>query len=88
MGEVDGSFPIFLDRVVEFPDGKSYELLESLTNLRGCHDGTPAEARILFTCREVTPGSSEPGKEEYVMKIKAQYATHVDRPVTNFGILH
>ena len=74
MGEVTESFPEYLDREVDFPDGSRYVLLEPLTSLRECQDGTPAESRILFTCRKVKPESSQGLNEDLVMKIKVQYA--------------
>ncbi|KEF59085.1 uncharacterized protein A1O9_03929 [Exophiala aquamarina CBS 119918] len=62
--------PSFLDRVVEFSDGISYQLLQPLTTFRHCHDGTPAEGRIVYTCSRID--SSIACSDEYIMKIKAQ----------------
>ncbi|KAF2096868.1 hypothetical protein NA57DRAFT_78457 [Rhizodiscina lignyota] len=62
------SSPEFLDKVVDFPDGASYELVHPITDYRACHDGTPLEARILYTCKWL--GST--GDQEYVMKVKVQ----------------
>ena len=59
--------PEFLDKVVEFPDGARYELLQPLTDYRACHDGIPAEARILYICKELK------SDQEYVVKVKVQY---------------
>ena len=67
-GGVDGALPPFLDRIVDFGDA-SYELIHPITELRSCHDGHPAESRILFTCRQMTP---EKGCQEAIMKIKVQ----------------
>ena len=75
MGEVNGPFPDFLDREVDFPHGSRYVLLEPLTSLRECQDGTPAESRILFTCRKAKPESSQSLGEEVVMKVKVQYGS-------------
>jgi len=61
--------PEFLDKIVHFPDGASYNLLRPLTDYRACHDGTPLEARILYICRR----SDSDGDEEYVVKVKVQY---------------
>ncbi|EXJ90801.1 hypothetical protein A1O1_03905 [Capronia coronata CBS 617.96] len=78
------SIPPFLDKVVEFPTSKvSYVLERPLATYRQCHDGTPAEARMVFTCRRMksrlassspdkTDGESK-GEAEFVMKIKVQY---------------
>jgi hypothetical protein len=63
--------PNYLNKVVVFPDGSSYELLKPLATYRSCHDGTPAEARIVLTCRRTDNDSSS--QDEYVMKIKIQY---------------
>lgn len=62
------SSPDFLDRIVDFPDGASYKLLDPLTDYRACHDGTPLEARIVYTCRRVDSDNDV----EAVVKIKVQ----------------
>ncbi len=71
--------PSFLDPVVDFPDGVCYELAKPLATYRSCQDGTPFEARMVFTCRRRGGGrTSSSGRgtdEEFVMKIKVQYAT-------------
>jgi len=69
-----GTIPHFLGnlKVVDFPEGESYELLQPLTNFRHCQDGTPAEARIVFICRQLGSHSQQPSKDEFVMKIKVQ----------------
>jgi len=69
MQETDKSIPTFLDKVVDFK-GTSYELIQPLTNFRHCHDGVPAEARIVFTCKQI---GHDP-QSENVIKIKVQYA--------------
>jgi hypothetical protein len=61
--------PEFLDKVVDFPDGASYNLLHPLTDYRACHVGTPLEARILYTCKQ----SDSDSDQEYVVKVKVQY---------------
>jgi hypothetical protein len=75
MEGADGAIPAFLAKVVDFSEGISYELLQPLTNFRHCHDGTPAEARIVFLCRQLGPDSQQPSNNEFVMKIKVQYST-------------
>ena len=72
MADIQAMIPLFLDRVVEFSDGVSYKLLRPLTTFRDCHDGTPAEGRIVFTCgrSDQTIGCAD----EYIMKIKARYS--------------
>lgn len=44
----------FLDQILTFPDGTSYQRLEPITDFRQCHGTTPPERRILFRCRRVT----------------------------------
>jgi len=79
MAEATVSVPAFIDRVVEFPGGVSYELLRPLTTYRHCQDGTPAEARIVFTCRQIAsrdgPLTATTGaaSEGFVMKIKVRF---------------
>jgi len=69
MGE-EAQFPIppYIDRIIEFDDGKSYELLQPLTTFRHCHDGTPPEARMVFICR--LREQADAGTQEYVVKVK------------------
>ncbi|KIX01332.1 uncharacterized protein Z518_09057 [Rhinocladiella mackenziei CBS 650.93] len=74
------SIPSYITNPVYFPGAKdeegnaSYELLRPLTTLRHCQDGSPAEARIIFTCRRTSSDSGEDKgqDEEFVMKIKVQ----------------
>ena len=73
MKEGDEAFPAFLEKVVEFPDGGRYELLDPLTQLRECQDGTPPEARILLNCRRFNSDSSQYEDDQLVMKVKVQY---------------
>lgn len=72
MANADQQIPAFVDRVVDFPDGKSFEILKPLTDYRKCHDGVPLEARIVFTCRQVKPELSPDMDSEFVMKVKVQ----------------
>ncbi|ETN39082.1 uncharacterized protein HMPREF1541_05304 [Cyphellophora europaea CBS 101466] len=72
----NGMLPPFLDHVIDFPDA-SYGLLEPITELRSCHDGVPAESRILFTCRQTKP---EGETEDAIMKIKVQIPGGDRRP--------
>lgn len=71
MAEGEILIPAFLDKVVDFSDGASYRLLRPLTTFRSCHDGVPAEGRIVFTCSRIDHGDQ--CSEEYIMKIKARY---------------
>lgn len=73
MGESAPITPQYIDEIVDFPNGCSYQLLKPLATYRSCHDGTPAEARIVLTCRRMECGSSSDNGQEYVMKIKIQY---------------
>lgn len=58
-----------MDKIVDFPDGSSFEMLEPLTNFRKNQDGTPAEGRILFTCKQTTGPQTD---TELVAKVKVQ----------------
>ncbi|OQV09065.1 hypothetical protein CLAIMM_13243 [Cladophialophora immunda] len=78
MEEAAPILPRYLDKVVDFADGNSYELLKPLATYRSCHDGTPAEARIVLTCRRLNENSSS--EDEYVMKIKIQIPGGERRP--------
>ena len=84
MEDTEGQTLAFLTKKIYFPDHvTSYELLEPLTNYRVCHDGTPPEARIVFTCRRPVADSQQNGysDEEYIMKIKVQVsASGNDKP--------
>lgn len=63
--------PAFLDRIIPFPSGASYEILDPITALRSCHDSAPAEARLVATCRQLDTRRSA---EILIMKIKVQYS--------------
>lgn len=65
----DEPVPEFVPRQVTFSSGDTFELVKPLTNYRSCHDGTPFEARIVFTCRRV---SDEASTEDLIMKVKFQ----------------
>ncbi|KAK5123906.1 hypothetical protein LTR85_002102 [Meristemomyces frigidus] len=61
----------FLDTIVEFNKGTSYERLQPITDYRP----DPGEARILYICRQTQGGrnrSQDSDDEEFVMKIKIQ----------------
>ncbi|OAL37465.1 hypothetical protein AYO20_03314 [Fonsecaea nubica] len=73
MAEAAPVLPCYIDKVVEFPDGTAFELLKPLATYRSCHDGTPAEARVVLTCRPCS-GDCSP-VDEYVMKIKIHTTT-------------
>jgi hypothetical protein len=63
----------FLDKILTFPDGTSYQRLEPITDFRQCHGVTPPERRILFRCRRVAQESSSQHKEEeHILKVKVQ----------------
>ncbi|KAK7894109.1 hypothetical protein LTR67_006811 [Exophiala xenobiotica] len=66
--------PPYIDRIVDFDDGKSYELLQPLTTFRHCHDGTPPEARMVFVCRQ-RARADVGGTQEYVVKVKIRVPT-------------
>ncbi|KAK4947921.1 hypothetical protein LTR10_013429 [Elasticomyces elasticus] len=69
------SMPVYIDRVVDFPEGASYEITCPLTTFRHCHDGRPAEARMVFTCRQISQGTAS--SAEYVMKVKVRVPDRV-----------
>jgi hypothetical protein len=74
----------FLDKILTFPDGTSYQRFEPITDFRQCHGVTPPERRILFRCRRVVAVSPEESPsnenndnneeegEEHILKIKVQ----------------
>lgn len=70
MGDADIHLPAFLSKTVEFAPGVCYELLQPITTFRHCHDGTPAEGRIVLTCRRVQ--DNKVNLPEYIIKIKAR----------------
>jgi len=67
----------FLDSIVSFPDGSTYERLRPITDYRR----DPGEARILFICKRKCIHDSRSGiatsedDRELIMKIKVQYVT-------------
>ena len=84
MEDTEGQTLPFLTRTVDFAEhNASYELLKPLTNYRVCHDGMPAEARIVFSCKRTASGPQQNGHsdEGYIMKIKIQVsAPGSDKP--------
>lgn len=68
MNADERTVPDFLDLVIDFPKGITYQLLEPLTNYRSCHDGTPLEARMVFLAKRTTP----PSDDKFVIKVKVQ----------------
>jgi hypothetical protein len=78
--DTEGSSLPFLTKVVSFPNEHlSFELIKPVTNFKSCHDGTPSEARVLFTCRKVPTAAGtthetqkSSSDEEFIMKIKVQ----------------
>lgn len=73
MGSLNYKIPDFLPKVVDFSEGKSFEIIRPLTDFRKCHDGKPLEARVVFICKEVSSEHAQHGNEEFVMKVKVQY---------------
>ncbi|OCT49265.1 hypothetical protein CLCR_05088 [Cladophialophora carrionii] len=73
MGDSPPVVPGYIDKILKFPDGSSYELLRPLATYRSCHDGTPAEARIVLTCQRTEADSAS--TDEYVVKIKIHTTT-------------
>lgn len=69
MGAAEEAIPDFVEPRITFSSGQTYEILEPLNDYRSCHDGTPQEARMVFTCRRV---GSEPSSEVLIMKTKTQ----------------
>ena len=74
MGSVDEALPPFLAslKIVNFPDGTSFELLEPITTFRHCHDGSPREARIVYRCKRAKAASAPDDEDEFIMKLKVQ----------------
>lgn len=82
--DIEGTPLPFLSNIIHFPtENLSFELLKPVTNFKSCHDGTPSEARVVFTCRKVQSGTTsvagsesegkqDDGAEEFIMKIKVQ----------------
>ncbi|KAF2717020.1 hypothetical protein K431DRAFT_167118 [Polychaeton citri CBS 116435] len=68
-----------VENLVTLSNGQSFETLEPITDFRQCHDGSPAEARILFLCRQVKP-EIHAGREA-VLKVKVQ-VYHDSRPMS------
>jgi hypothetical protein len=73
----------FLDQILTFPDGTSYQRLEPITDFRQCHGVTPPERRILFRCRRIAssegasstpenPSNESKEDDECILKIKVQ----------------
>jgi len=60
----------YLPKCIDFQDGTSYQRLQPVTDVRQCHDGFPAEARILFYCKRTQP--KDQGGDDLVLKVKIQ----------------
>ncbi|KAK5087852.1 hypothetical protein LTS08_008375 [Lithohypha guttulata] len=80
MAGAEEPVPDFIEQTITFQDGQSFEILKPLTNYRSCHDGTPKEARMVFTCRRISPDAST---EEYVMKVKTQLPAEGQVPIVH-----
>jgi hypothetical protein len=74
MEDIDGLPLPFLPSTISLRNNITYTLLKPLTNFKSCHDGTPSEARILFTCRQSTAPANTPDNE-LIVKIKVQIPT-------------
>ncbi|KAL2435178.1 hypothetical protein ABEF95_014259 [Exophiala dermatitidis] len=78
------AIPPFIDTVIPFPETRtSYVLERPLATYKQCQDGTPAEARMVFTCRRKpltheSNASSETDTDAdgFVIKIKVQIPDH------------
>jgi hypothetical protein len=68
------SQPPFLPESVTFPNNQTYELIRPITELRSCHDGEPAESRVIFICRQPS------NEQDYILKIKVQIPGGDRRP--------
>lgn len=80
-GEATGAnIPGFLPRTITFPNNTTWELISPITELRSCHDGVPAESRILFTCRQTSPAASSDSPKEAIVKVKVQIPGGDRRP--------
>jgi hypothetical protein len=80
----------FLEEILTFPDGTSYQRLEPITDFRQCHGVTPPERRILFRCRRVTspeePSSADESKGgESILKVKVQIPDYQSTTTANNG---
>lgn len=60
----------YLPDSIEFPDGTIYQRLQPITDVRQCHDGFPAEARVLFHCKRLKP--TQDTDDDLVLKVKIQ----------------
>ena len=80
MEDSEGLSLPFLTKSTDFPGGVTYQLLQPLTNFKSCHDGTPAESRVVFSCRRLSSSSQQNGDggEEYIMKVKVQIPTDLE----------
>jgi hypothetical protein len=74
--EMTQRLPQFLEKSINVQNA-TYEILSPITELRSCHDGTPAESRILFMCRRTAP---TPDDVEVVLKVKVQYVVVMPEP--------
>lgn len=73
MAGTDALLPNYINPVVTFSAGSSYKAISNLASYRICHDGSPAEARVVLSCHEQRQGlSSETHDETLILKIKVQ----------------
>lgn len=75
MAESESHFvvPAIIDTIINFDDGPSYQIVKPITDYRSCHDGVPAERRIVFLCRRTIHTAGADGDDEYILKVKVQY---------------
>ncbi|OQO12664.1 hypothetical protein B0A48_02127 [Cryoendolithus antarcticus] len=59
----------FLPSIIDFEDGLVFERLDPITDFRVNHEGSPAESRILYLCRE-SPSTNR--HETAILKVKVQ----------------
>lgn len=69
--------PTYIPETITFPGATVYRLLQPITELRSCHDGEPAESRIIFICHQISPNASN---DQHILKIKVQIPGGDRRP--------
>lgn len=69
----------YLPESIDFADRTMYQRLQPITDVRQCHDGFPAEARVLFQCRRVQPTDDA---ERLILKVKIQVSNEGRKSTT------